>query len=389
MRELAPIFHAVGRKVQQSLIMKANEKPTKVDMLSWMTRLSLELVGKAGLGYTFDDLTDNSVEHPYEQAAKQLAGSYSQNAFLRTIITPKITTIGSPAFRKFVVEHMPLKFVQEMRRIVQVMHNTSIDIFKSKKALIHWEGQNVSRNGKGSDIITALMRANVTASTIDKLADDEVISHIKVIHTLALHQDVQVKLREEIRQARKISGEQGFTHDEIMSLPLLDAVIKETLRLYPPTVTTQRTARRDTVLPLATPIQGINGDAISHIDVPKGTTIVVSIIGSNRNQTIWGVDSQEWKPERWLQPLPESLINARVPGVYSHMMTFLAGVRACVGFKFAELEMKVVLALLVEALEFSLGTDTIIWHMNAIAQPYLESNSNAPTMPILITVAKA
>ena len=76
---------------------------------------------------------------------------------------------------------------------------------------------------------------------------------------------------------------------------------------------------RDTDLPLAAPIKGVNGKEIHSLSVPKGLHIYVSIIGCNRNSELWGADVYEWKPERWLNPLPDSLINARVPGVYSHL----------------------------------------------------------------------
>ena len=76
---------------------------------------------------------------------------------------------------------------------------------------------------------------------------------------------------------------------------------------------------QDIVLPLAVPIKGTDGKEIHALPIPKGTRIYVSIIGCNRNPELWGPDSYEWKPERWLNPLPDSLINARIPGVYSHL----------------------------------------------------------------------
>ena len=89
-------------------------------------------------------------------------------------------------------------------------------------------------------------------------------------------------------------------------------------RLFPNVHWYTRTLR-DTDLPLATPIKGANGKEIYSLSVPKGTQIYVSIIGCNRNSELWGGDVYEWKPERWLNPLPDTLINARVPGVYSHL----------------------------------------------------------------------
>ncbi len=55
------------------------------------------------------------------------------------------------------------------------------------------------------------------------------------------------------------------------------------------------------------------------IFVPKDTQIFVSINSSNKNLAIWGPDAAEWKPERWLRPLPETVLDAKMPGVYSNL----------------------------------------------------------------------
>lgn len=72
-------------------------------------------------------------------------------------------------------------------------------------------------------------------------------------------------------------------------------------------------------MPLSSPIQGRDGTSITEIPVPKNTYIIVGIRACNRNKAIWGEDALMWKPERWLQPLPAALTNARVPGVYSNL----------------------------------------------------------------------
>jgi cytochrome P450 len=48
----------------------------------------------------------------------------------------------------------------------------------------------------------------------------------RIIHILALHPEVQAKLRAEI-----IDTKETLSHDELVGLPYLDAVIRETLRL--------------------------------------------------------------------------------------------------------------------------------------------------------------
>ena len=73
------------------------------------------------------------------------------------------------------------------------------------------------------------------------------------------------------------------------------------------------------MLPLSTPIVGRDGTVINEITVPKGCEVIIGVLGANTSKHIWGEDALEWKPERWMNPLPETLKEAHVPGVYSHL----------------------------------------------------------------------
>ena len=73
-------------------------------------------------------------------------------------------------------------------------------------------------------------------------------------------------------------------------------------------------------MPLAFPITATDGKTeIKEIFIEKDTNVIISIIGANRSKEIWGEDAEEWKPSRWLSPLPESIQKAHLPGVYSQM----------------------------------------------------------------------
>jgi cytochrome P450 len=73
------------------------------------------------------------------------------------------------------------------------------------------------------------------------------------------------------------------------------------------------------VLPLSKPIPSTDGKLMNEIFIPKDTTIIMSLIDCNRDPEIWGPDAAEWKPERWLSPLPDTVTEAKVPGVYSNL----------------------------------------------------------------------
>ena len=51
----------------------------------------------------------------------------------------------------------------------------------------------------------------------------------RILHLLSTHQDVQSKLRQEIIDAKTRHGNLG--HDELVALPYIEAVCRETLRL--------------------------------------------------------------------------------------------------------------------------------------------------------------
>ena len=52
----------------------------------------------------------------------------------------------------------------------------------------------------------------------------------RILHLLAIHPQAQDKLREELEAAKDYTG-QALSYEQLMDLPLLDAVCKETFRL--------------------------------------------------------------------------------------------------------------------------------------------------------------
>ena len=80
-----------------------------------------------------------------------------------------------------------------------------------------------------------------------------------------------------------------------------------------------RRARKDSVVRLQKPIHGRDGAIIREIYVPKGSDVWIGSYACGTSKTIWGEDALEWKPERWLSPLPNAVHEASFPGVYSHL----------------------------------------------------------------------
>jgi cytochrome P450 len=84
----------------------------------------------------------------------------------------------------------------------------------------------------------------------------------------------------------------------------------------------------DGVLPLSTPITGVDGKVMNSIPVPKGTQIYIAIAAANHSKDIWGEDALEFKPERWSNGRAES-VTTKQCGIYGNTLTFLGGGRSC------------------------------------------------------------
>ncbi|KAF9529570.1 cytochrome P450 [Crepidotus variabilis] len=398
MREMVPIFNDVAEKLHDALNTRAQNGPVEIDILSWVSRTALELVGQSGFGYSFDSLTEDKQGHPFAAAVKRLEPAKGKLAIARVYLVPLVVKIGTPSFRRRVMDLIPWKVLHDIRDVVDILDETSLAIYNSAKAALAQGDDALSnRIARGKDIMSVLLKANREASDKDKISEVELMGQIstiifaatdttssalsRILFLLSKHQDVQDKLREEVWTAFK--DKEQLSYDDLNDLTYLDAICRETLRLYPPVPIVARITRQDTVLPLGAPIQGLDGREISEIPIENNTNIIVSIIGCNRDPTLWGDDSLEWKPERWLRPLPETITNAHVPGVYSNLMTFLGGGRACIGFKFSQLEMKVVLTVLLKSFKFSLTNAEVVWQWNAITSPAVRDREGAQ-LPLVV-----
>ncbi|CAA0829570.1 Cytochrome P450 82G1 [Striga hermonthica] len=125
---------------------------------------------------------------------------------------------------------------------------------------------------------------------------------------------------------------------DIKKLNYLQAVVKETLRLYPPG-------------PLAGPRQALESGSIGGYYVPKGTRLVVNLWKLHRDPNVWS-DPDEFRPERFL----EEHSNVGYMGTNFEYLPFGSGRRMCPGVDFALLVVHLALARLLQGFYLSKPT---------------------------------
>ncbi|KAH8662539.1 cytochrome P450 [Xylariales sp. PMI_506] len=146
------------------------------------------------------------------------------------------------------------------------------------------------------------------------------------------------------------------TDAEARSMPYLQAVIKEGLRLYPPIVGLQ-----SKVVPYRAKGGDGTGDTWKGVRLPGGTNIGLCYWGMMRRPDVWGHDASEFRPERWLEVAassdPERL--ARMDAAWE--MIFAQGRWQCLGKNVALMELNKVFVELLRRFDFTLIDPTNPW----------------------------
>uniref|UniRef100_A0A8C9SE37 aromatase n=1 Tax=Scleropages formosus TaxID=113540 RepID=A0A8C9SE37_SCLFO len=141
------------------------------------------------------------------------------------------------------------------------------------------------------------------------------------LHLIGSHPEAQRKIHQELQEVFG-SSDRPVNAEDLKKLQYLECVIKESLRLFPSVPFFARSICEDCV---------ING-----FRVPKGADAIVMVYALHRDPRYFP-DPEEFRPERFL---PE---NSAGRHAYA-FIPFSAGVRNCIGQRFAMMEEKVILA---------------------------------------------
>ncbi|PWA49094.1 geraniol 8-hydroxylase [Artemisia annua] len=138
-------------------------------------------------------------------------------------------------------------------------------------------------------------------------------------------------------ELEKVIGKgQIVKEDDVLKLPYLLCIVKETLRMHPP-------------VPLLLPRKVEKQVKLYGYTIPKGTQVFVNLWAMGRDPTIWE-DSLEFKPERFLA----STLDVR--GKDFELLPFGAGRRICPGLPLAMRMIPMMLGSLLNSFDWNLET---------------------------------
>ncbi|KAG6544121.1 hypothetical protein Mapa_014433 [Marchantia paleacea] len=197
-------------------------------------------------------------------------------------------------------------------------------------------------DAKSRDFVDALlehaeltddMRKNVLTDMILGGIDTGAITTSWILAELMRHPDVRRRLQAELDEA--VGQDRMVEEADLVNLPYLQAVVKETLRLHPAGAITYRQSD---------PTRTVQCEGY---DIPKNTRIIINLYAISHDPQIWE-DPLTFNPDRFLS----SYID--VKGFNFELLPFGAGRRKCPGMTSGLLTVSLMMAHLLHACDFSL-----------------------------------
>lgn len=337
-KALEPVFWGKSLMLANSWleIMRCDGVKTQsFEVLEWLNRATLDIIGKAGFGDDIDSLEKPDI--PIREAYRLVFAFDTWSHVLH----------GLQSFIP-ISKYLPAKMNRDLDTSRRIIVGKANEIIRKKQR----EAQD---NTGGRDIMALIAKTN------KRLLDDgekglsfeamrdQIMTFLGAghdttatgvawtLHLLSTHPDMQSRLRKEIREYLPFlfdptsrSDTTGLAGANADQLPYLNNVCRESLRYIPPIPMTVR--------------ESIADDTLAGYRIPAGTIVYILANAINRLPAYWGPTADRFDPDRW-DRLPETWTQ-------NSFMTFLHGPRGCIGRKFAETEMKILLCCLLSVFEF-------------------------------------
>ncbi|KAJ7134367.1 cytochrome P450 [Mycena epipterygia] len=404
---LTPMFYQVAHQLRSELTTALSGKPhgQVVNVLDYLGRAALEIIGTTGFGHSFNSFDDKSPAFNEFYGGITSVLPVASRLFLVMPFLDSWRKIRPVWLRRTLasIASFPWSTARKLRAIINIIHPMYARIYNSRKETVEEGGlaalaETVSG---GKDLITSIIQANWAADEAGKMSDANVIANMsalvqgghettsssiaRCLCLLSADTGMQQKLRLELQEAKaKKSPSEDLDFSELERFPLLDAFVREVLRVYSPVTFIWRQTIKDVVVPLTYPIRStITGEETNQLLITQGTAVYLGLGAANRSTAIWGPDAAEFKPERWLDGNSNK---SKLPGGYSGMMTFLAGAKVCPGRAFAILQIKLVLSVLLLAFSFEPISEPIDWSLSLVLEPRVRGReSEGAQAPLRVT----
>ncbi|XP_061380120.1 cytochrome P450 4V2-like [Danaus plexippus] len=308
------IFNSQSRRFVRSLEVEVGKGP--FDHYVYCHRIALETICQTALG---DDFMNNSSK---------------SSEYVCTI--DKMLNILISRFQKFWLHPDIIYNFSSVKRqekdCIKILHEGSTAILQKKKESYMKEMSSMDEKFNRTKFKPFIQLLLELSHNTKVLTEDEIKEHVDTIIVsgsdtsggtitycmllIGSYPRVQNKIIEELHTVFG-NDDRDVTKEDLSKLVYLDAVIKESIRLYPTVALTGRDIEEDLKL--------------RNYTLSKGASVYLSIYALYHHPQ-WGPDVEEFKPERWLDP---SLLPS-----WANSIGFGVGRRFCIGKTYALMSIK-------------------------------------------------
>ncbi|KPJ03616.1 Cytochrome P450 4C1 [Papilio xuthus] len=299
------VFNSQSRRLVRDMASEAGKGP--FDHWAYTRRNALETICLTALGV---DFCENSVlNSQYEHAAEQMFN----------VLVERFQKVWLHS--DFLYNWSSLKKKQE--RCLEILHNMSNTVLRTRKASYlsnKKNGLEASTGTKFKTFLDLLLELSIEKGAFNDLEIREQVDTMIVaghdtsanvlMFTLVMigsYPKVQERIFEELYDIFG-NDDRDVTKQDLSQLVYLEAVLKETMRVYPIVPVTARWLDRNVKL--------------KNYTLTAGRTCLMFVYGVHRH-AMWGPDAEEFKPERWLDP-------ATLPHCPNAFAAFNMGRRICI-----------------------------------------------------------
>ncbi|KAJ6457611.1 cytochrome P450 [Mycena sanguinolenta] len=323
------------RRVAQLVEALGAGTDTSVDLSQWLSFFSFDFMGDIAFGGGFELMRDgdrNGLWHILERGL-YLPALTQQIPWVVDFIS-YFSMVGKKerdALQKFALN-------QATRRLQEgAIHNDLFYYLMDKKGA---DDKPMPLPLVVSNALLAIIAGADTSATV--------LSN--TFFLLLSHPESYERLQSEIDSVFPLGGKEPTDTALLSSLPYLNAVIRESLRLFPPVATSLQRA----------PTVGTGSKVLGeNFVIPEGTSVVVPPYTIHRDPRNFSPNPDKYIPDRWLAKDDDLKFvtndDAFIP--------FSSGPANCVGKNLAMLEIRMVVVYIMQAfkLQFSDGYDTYRW----------------------------
>ncbi|ODM91575.1 Cytochrome P450 9e2 [Orchesella cincta] len=262
-RRMMVHFNGVGQQWVKMLAEKAKESPTgsaKIDVLSTVNQYTLEVIGNSVFGMRTGTIQDpNSI---FAQKAGRMANMDRITDIIKLNLSPRYPQIFKITVEGDVKQNDFQQLLIEARKgELKALGSDDLDSFE-KEAEIRDNNSNTKFSDKSKILTDEVI---IAQGVVFFLAGFTAVSNFIsfAAYSLALHQDIQDKLREEVGRVVKEDG--SLDYDDLAQLTYLDMVASEVLRKFPGAARLDRVCMKD------------YRDPETGLFVPKNTAVVIPV----------------------------------------------------------------------------------------------------------------